>query len=188
MHDAISYTEAIRSKKECFPKPSPPLRTMDSLISKLDKALSDVKLPPKVKTHHIHFAVRQLIIAVKQLGSYVETLANKNPDRGLVYVQEAHMRVKKQSTYRKHIFTMRSGPSPGQITLTALAGLKMYSMNFQITTTPDKEESWKSVQQKTRSSVTVGGLMRGALYYGRCLRTDDEGTFQYGQIESAGVP
>ncbi|MFI5149473.1 MAG: hypothetical protein ACHQRM_07035 [Bacteroidia bacterium] len=188
LSNAQAYTNALREKKQRYPKPTPSLRTMDKLIDEMQEALIASNLSDRMKMGLIRVARKALLIAVKQLGAYVEALANKYPDEALTYVHEAMMNDKKQTSRNKLYFAMKSGPAKGEITLTALAGRKSYSMEFQITTTPRNEDSWKTVQQKTKSSVTISGLERGTLYYGRCIRTDSSGTYQYGETDSAGVP
>jgi hypothetical protein len=187
LEKGIAVVEGISQNPGWFPNAQPALRNARLQTQVLMQAMVKAAGYTKNKTAETSSGTRELIARLRMLAHYVESVTNQHPEQAETIAALAHMDVKKQGVFNKPRFAMVAGPSPGMITMRALASKKTFSMNFQLTNTPEVATSWKTVQNRTRATARITGLTPHLRYYGRCMFTDRTGTFQQGEVLSVSV-
>jgi hypothetical protein len=182
LEKGLAIVEGISQNPVWFPNPQPALGNARKLTDQLMQALTKAASGNKVKVSEGTASARELGFQLRALANYVERIARANSLQAETIARLANMEIRKQGVYRKPLFNMLKGPQPGTLILRALAGRKYFSMKFELTTTPDIAESWKTVQNKTKATARAEGLTPHTRYFGRCFRTDKTGTHQIGEV------
>lgn len=180
--DAKAYTDGIAKNPTVFPNPTPSLASVNTLSTDLHNAEIAAATRAKGAVKQRDAAKKALELAMVKLASYVQGIANADPDNALAIVALANMHVKTHNKAAKNDFTMVLGKRKGEVLMTAKSEKGRVTFNFEMSTDISNPANWKSVQNSSISKAIVGGLTKGTTYYGRVSRTDRKGTSQIGQI------
>jgi hypothetical protein len=183
--DAKAYVDGLINTPKWFPYPNPSILFLQTKITDLSNASVRAQTRQLGTVAQAKVAEKKLQLALRSLAAYVEDIANNNPLMAAAIVKSANMNSKKASLPNKADFAVKTGKKRGELVLTAKAGRSSFTMNFEITLDPENPLSWRSVQNKTLSSVTVKGLVSGVRYYARASRTDKNGTYPVGIVLNA---
>jgi hypothetical protein len=182
--DAKSYTDGITKNPTIFPNPVPSLASVNTLSTNLHTAEIAAANRAKDAVKVRNAAKKTLELALVKLASYVQGIANADPDNALAIVALANMIVKKHNKAVKNDFTMVQGKNKGELLMTAKSEKGRVTFNFELSTDTSNPANWKSVQNTSLAKALIGGLAIGTRYYGRVSRTDRKGTNQIGQVLS----
>jgi hypothetical protein len=167
-----------------FSSPMPALETVTGLINDLETAHLAAANGGMEDTAIMRVREQALDLALKTLAAYVESVANANPTEAEVIVLSAGMDVKRKSTAVRNGFVARSTGELG-VVMVRTPSVRRATYEFQVTTTPEDEASWKTVQAGTRSKLILKGLTSATRYFFRVRLVNSEGIQPWSEVKSA---
>jgi hypothetical protein len=155
-----------------FPTPSPTAATITTNVNNLEAAMLKAQGGGRDEVAAMRAAEEKLDLSVKLLASYVENIANTDPNNAVAIVLSAGMEVKGKSNKSNHGFELSAGKS-GEIIVTCPVE-KGATYEIQMCTDFTNEVNWKRVYIGTKSKFVMKGLTPGTRYYFRvCAITKD---------------
>jgi hypothetical protein len=157
-----------------FPSPVPPLATVAAAITALDAA----QLGAQTRTHGAA-ALRDekrtaFVSMLGRLKTYVESVAEANPEAGASIIQSAGVSTRKPTVRAKRVFAAKQGATSGTIQLVAPSAGPRTSYEWQYSL--DGGKTWISMPPTIQASTTLTGMTPATLV-----------TFRNRVVSSAGV-
>jgi hypothetical protein len=145
-----------------FPTPNPPLATVQADIDALATAEAFVLTRTKGAREARDAKLADLHRDLKQLASYVQSIADTNPPSAEAIVESSGFTVKRPSIRTKAAFKVLRGPLPGTVKLLAKwAGDRaVYGWRYSL-----DETTWTSLPDTWQSSTTLSGLAPLTRYF-----------------------
>jgi hypothetical protein len=145
-----------------FSSPSPSLASMSTNIQNLEAAVAAAKYGPPTATEDMHAKKKVLYDAMKQMGAYVEGIANLDPPNAAAIATSAGVGLKNDPKPRASGFRLTLTGVPGQVKLYALS-VKAASYKWEYTLTPADASSWISLDTNV-AKLLITGLTSGQRY------------------------
>ena len=150
-----------------FPTPTPSLTTVSTQLATLEAAYTLSQTRVKGSVSKMKVELKALEILLKNLASYVETIANADPDNAENIIQSAGMTVKKAAARPPKVFSATLTKVPGQVKLNSKAAGKTACYIYQMTTDPNTVTSWQTILTSNNVKDLVNGLASNTRYYFR---------------------
>ena len=144
---------------KAFPTPTPPLATVaasiDALISAENNAATKVKGAATAR----NVAKNALILQLKQLGGYVQSVADGDVENSATIIESARMSVRKVPARPARVFSAEPGPTTGTAKLVAhsASSRAAYEWEYSI----DAGKTWVAAPPSLQAKTTVTGLPAG---------------------------
>lgn len=164
-----------------FPTPSPALSVITANVNSVEAASITAKGGGKDETAVLRAKMLVLELSLKSLCSYVETVANTNFLTAEAVILSAGLNVKKAAPPKANGFRIVAGKNPGELDIRTDSKPRSF-YQFEMTLTPDVEDSWEQVYAGTRSRFIATGLESGERYHFRVLRTDKTGAGPWSNV------
>jgi hypothetical protein len=149
-----------------FPTPNPDLASITTQVNLLETDYNVSLTRVKGSVAKMRAEQKKLIILLKGLAAYVETIANADPDHALDIIAGAGMVVRKTSVRKPHVFSVSNGKLKGTAVLTTKA-VSRGTYLYQMTTDPNTPASWVQIYAGSNVKFTKTGLTSGTRYYFR---------------------
>jgi hypothetical protein len=149
-----------------FPQPSPSLSSIQAQIALLESACGLAMTRVKGSADKVQLACKALGISLKSLASYVETIANADPDAAASIINRAGMSVKKSYQAKPKFFSVKPTGDPGSVKIDCKAQNKAIYI-YEMTTDPNDAASWKIIYLGHKTKYIHRGLVSGTRYYFR---------------------
>jgi|GEM_PF-672389 len=153
-----------------FTAPTPTLAAVTAQINKLEAAYMLSQTRVKGSVADMHSEQKALNILLKSLSTYVEGIANANPEQAVGVIESSGMPVKKKSVHAPKTFTVKTTATPGEVELNTKA-VKKAVYTYAMTTDPNTATSWVDIIVNNDVKNTHGGLSSGTRYYFRVATT-----------------
>jgi hypothetical protein len=153
-----------------FASPSPTLASINSNIVSLEAAIAVTKRGIQATTADMHAKKKILHDALKNLGAYVEGIANLDPPNAITIARSAEMGIKNDPKPRPSGFRLQLTGIPGQVRLYTTS-IKSGSYRWEYTLTPTDNASWISVENNL-AKILITGLTSGQRYYFRAAAVE----------------
>ena len=147
-----------------FPSPVPTAAALLSLINALQSAQSGVDSRTKGASTLRNNAADALIIALQQLLSYVQSLADASPDTGSVIIAAAGLQIRSVPTRAQALLTLTNGKPSGTVNVRASAALlkqisnsSSHAVVFSWQVSSD-DKNWTNLPVRAVASTTITGL------------------------------
>jgi hypothetical protein len=150
-----------------FPTPTPSLTTVSTQLATLETAYTLSQTRVKGSVSKMKVELKALEILLKNLASYVETIANADPDNAENIINSSGMPVKKPRTVQPKLFTAVLTKIPGQVRLDSKAVNRSSCYIYQMTTDPNAATSWQTILTSNNVKDLVNGLASNTRYYFR---------------------
>jgi hypothetical protein len=167
------------SASSFFPAPSPPLSTLLADIDALTAAEANVLTRTKGSREARDAKLAVLRRDLKQLASYVQSIADANGPDGAAVVESTGFSVKRPSIRTKPAFQVVAGHSPGSVKLVAkwAADRALYGWRYST-----DQATWVSLPDTMQSSATVSGLAKLTAYFFQNRVTTKDGPGDWGRV------
>jgi len=162
----IQYAKAVAAamdtNKVTFPSPDPPSPQFASDIAAVDAAQTAAQSKTKGSVQARDEKLAVLRRDLKQLASYVQSIADANGTDGAAVVESTAFAVKRPSIRTKPAFRVAAGRSPGSVNLLAkwAADRALYEWRYSMDRT-----TWVSLPATIQSSTTVSGFVPLTAYF-----------------------
>jgi hypothetical protein len=179
----ISYSKGIvlaMTDNPDFTTPSPTLASVTTHIKDLEDADSVAQTGVRGSIGRRDEKQAIVLKDLHSLQSYVQGIADNNPDRAKSIITGAGMSVKQEASKVKSDFSAKR-LSSGVVQLTAKAVASRAAYQWQSST---DEKTWTTIRTTLQCSTIVDGLTPGETYYFRFCSTTSEGTGDWSQIIS----
>jgi hypothetical protein len=116
-----------------------------------------------------------LTILLKQLGAYIQSIADATPENGPSIIQSAGLAVRKLPARAARAFTATQGPVSGSARIVAVVAARRASYEWQ--SSVDGGHTWVAAPGTLKASTTITGLPVGtaAQFRYRALTKTGEG-------------
>lgn len=158
----IKFAQAVvtaLTNNAFYTNPNPPLATVSSLIAKLDAAETAVKTRAQGTVQARNVAKTALVEALHELKSYVESVANANPEQGDAMIASAALRAKTIPSRVKAALAVTPGDVSGTAKVEAKAVARRAAYEWQWSS--DGGKTWTAVPPTLQSRTTVTSLPVG---------------------------
>jgi hypothetical protein len=173
------------SQSSWFPAPVPSLATLEAAIDALEQA--------EVATHTMVGVVpardRKRLVAkqlFEQLRTYVQTIADANPEHAVAIIESAGMTVKGKGGRKASVASARPGEVSGEVIATAPRLRDRDSYEWQMST--DGMKTWGNLPSTKTAKTTVSGLTPGTTVYFRYRIVTNDGPTDWSEPFSVVVP
>ena len=180
--DAKSYVQKMTGNTN-FPTPSPALATVSTEIATLEASYGVSLSRVKGSVAQMHSDLKALSITLKLLASYVENIANADPDNAEAIINSAGMTVKKHTPLPPKVFTVKQGATPGVVLVNSKAS-KRASYIYQYTTDQNNANSWVDGYKNVKVKGSITGLTPATRYYFRVATVSTTGESSWSPIIS----
>ena len=174
--DFIAYATGVvhaMTNNPAFPAPVPALSALSAAVSDL-QAAETVALTRAKGTAAARNDKRAVVVSLlRQLGGYVQAIADATPENGASIIESAGLTVRKISTPGKRSFAARPGALSGSAIVTAVAAGPRSSYQWQYST--DGGKTWVSAPATTQGKTTIAGLPSGTTVQFRYLAVTPKG-------------
>jgi hypothetical protein len=164
-----------------FPTPTPALTVITTNINALETAHLVAKGGGKDETAAMKAKEQTLELSLKMLCAYVEGIANANLATAEAVVLSSGFGTKRQPAARANGFRLTHGKNSGEIAIKTDSEARAV-FTFEMTLTPEDENSWEEVHSSTRAQFLATGLESGQRYYFRFAKTNKEGTGPWSNV------
>jgi hypothetical protein len=164
--DARSYVTHMTTNAATFPNPSPTLAAITAQTNLLETDYNISVTRVRGSVAKMRTEEKKLIILLKGLASYVETVANADSDHALDIIPLAGMNVKKSPIRKPRVFTAVNGKLKGTVALST-KGISRGTYIYQMTIDPNTVASWAQIYTGSNVKFTKTGLTSGTRYYFR---------------------
>jgi hypothetical protein len=161
--DANLYVDQMNGNAD-FPNPVPSLSTIQIQVAQVQTAYTVAQTRQKGAVSAMYSVLKVLEVSLKQLASYVETVANADPDLAESIILSAGMTVKKTAVRAPKIFSVKQGITGEEVILNNKA-LKRAAYIYQLSTDPSKPDTWEIIYSGLRVKYIHKGLTPGIRYY-----------------------
>ena len=145
-----------------FPAPSPPLSTLLAHIDALTAAETNVLTRTKGAREARDAKLAVLRRDLRQLASYVQSIADQSGPRAAEVVETTGFGVKRPSLRTKPAFQVVRGRSPGSVRLLAKWAADRAVYGWRYSTDPT---TWIALPDTMQSSTTLSGLATLTVYF-----------------------
>jgi hypothetical protein len=166
-----------------FPTPSPALMVITANANALEAAFITAKGGGKDETALMHAKEQVLELSLKTLCSYVEGIANGNLSTAESVVLSSGFSTKKVPSPRANGFRITPGKNPGEIAIKTDSESRAV-FTFEMTLTPEDDDSWEEIHSSTRAQFMATGLESGKRYHFRFSKTNKEGIGPWSNVLS----
>lgn len=158
---AQAIEASISANATTFPTPVPTMAQFSSDISALIAAEATAKTRVKGAVQARDAALKVVETDMNQLRTYVETVANANPDKATAIANSASMEVRKApATKKKNDVNLKQGKASGSVTVTARVGTKQkQSHEWEYST--DGGKTWVTSNPTVQAKTSISGLPPG---------------------------
>jgi hypothetical protein len=157
-----------------FPNPAPSLAALTTSILALSAAESATLTRTKGAVAARNTAKAALVTQLRQLGGYIQTIADADPENGAAIIQSAGIAVRKTPVRAPRVFTAEPGPTTGTVKLVAGAAARRASYEWEYS--PDGGKTWVLATPTLQARTVVTGLTAGTTVQ-----------FRYRGVTKAGV-
>ena len=180
---ATNIVDAMTANPKTFPAPSPALATVSTHIADLATKESAAKSRASGATADRDAAVKVLLVDLKSLRAYVETIANGDPGNAASIAKDAGMSVRARTTHPKSDLAVKH-VATGEVKVVAKAikGGKAHDWQYSL-----DGKTWTDVPSSLQGNTTIKGLQVGVLTYFRHRVITKIGVQDWGQPISAVV-
>lgn len=137
-----------------FPSPTPTLAAFATNINGAEAAYLQAKTGGTDATATMRAKIAAFQLAMKQLVTYVEVIANQNLATAEAVILSSGMLVKTKATRTVKNFDATATKHPGEIKLKLKAAPRA-AYEFQISTDITNPANWRTIVQGTLSSTTL---------------------------------
>jgi hypothetical protein len=162
--DLIVYANHIVQEmtgKANFPSPTPPLVTVTSHVQALETAETTAKTHAKGTADARNLPLQQVVTDLHQLGAYVQTVADSNPNQAAAILTSAGFGTHPHGVHATPDLIAHMGPG-GLVLLRAHAVGKRAAYEWQMST--DGGKTWSSLPSTTTAHTSIAGLTFGQTY------------------------
>jgi hypothetical protein len=158
-----------------FPTPDPSLATLQAALSALEEAETAVRSGSRGATAARDEKRRVLGTLLRQLGAYVQKVADGDSSTAEAVIESAGVSVHKLAIRQKQRFTVRQGAVSGSVKLMTIWVGRRASYAWQYSL--DGGATWLTRPITLRSKTTVSGLPVGTmvLFRSRAVTKKGEG-------------
>jgi hypothetical protein len=139
-----------------FPTPVPALSDVSAAVSALQTAetatLSRLKGAVVVRNDR----KAALVVLMGELRSYIQKVADADPENGAAIIQSSGLPVRKARSLRPRVFTARPGAVSGSVEVVAVAAARRASYEWEYST--DGGKTWIAAAPSLQAKTTIPGL------------------------------
>jgi hypothetical protein len=148
-----------------FPQPTPSLTKVRAAIKTLDVAHTNAQTGTKGLVTKRDEVCAALVNVLNQLKTYVQAVANENPEQAHSIIETAGMSVASPATPVKLPFDVRADKLSGSVLLAVIAAAKMATYYWQMST--DACQTWKDLGPTKQAKKKVPDLVPQKTYWFR---------------------
>jgi hypothetical protein len=160
--DFIAYATGVAhamTNNPAFPTPVPALSALSAAVSDL-QAAETLALTRAKGTAAARNDKRAVVVSLlRQLGGYVQAIADGTPENGATIIQSAGIPVRKVTVRATRVFGATAGPVTGSAKLTATIAARRASYEWEYST--DGGKTWVGAPSTLQAKTTVTGLPVG---------------------------
>ena len=159
----VTYSEQVMQKMTgnlYFPTPTPTLATVTQAIDGLRAAAATALTRAKGTATAREDKRKALAKVMKQLGGYIQTISDANPETGATIIESAGVSVKKETPRKPRIFEATPGPVTGSAKVTAPSAANRVAYEWQTST--DGGKTWGTSATTLQARTVVTGLTAGS--------------------------
>jgi hypothetical protein len=181
--DFIAYATGVAhamTNNPAFPAPVPALSALSAAVSDL-QAAETVALTRAKGTAAARNDKRAVVVSLlRQLGGYVQAIADATPENGATIIQSAGIPVRKVTVRATRVFGAKAGPVTGSAKLTAAVAAARASYEWEYSL--DGGKTWVGAPSTLRSKTTMTGLPVGTsvLFRYKAVTKTGEGDWSQG--------
>ena len=181
--DFIAYATGVAhamTNNPAFPAPVPALSALSAAVSDL-QAAETVALTRAKGTAAARNDKRAVVVSLlRQLGGYVQAIADATPENGATIIQRAGIPVRKATVRATRVFGAKAGPVTGSAKLTATIAARRASYEWEYSA--DGGKTWVSAPSTLQAKTTVTGLPVGTsvLFRYKSVTKTGEGDWSQG--------
>jgi hypothetical protein len=159
----ITYAQAIvkgMTNNASFPTPYPPLATVTTAVNVLQDSETAALARTKgaVAMRNEQRAVLASLLA--QVRSYVQSIADANPENGPSIIESAGLSVKKPANRKPRIFSALPGATSGTVKIEAPSAGHRASYLWQYSL--DGGKTWVDIAPTLQAKTSLSGLTLGS--------------------------
>jgi len=144
-----------------FPNPAPTLAQVSASITALGTAETATLTRVKGSVATRNTARATLRTQLEQLKSYVQTVADADPEHAAALIQGAGMAVRKTPVRPPRVFDATPGPVAGSVKLVAGAAARRAAYEWEFST--DGGKTWVAAPPTLQAKTIVTGLPSGVI-------------------------
>ena len=160
--DFIAYATRIvaaMTGNPLFPTPTPALAALTAAIVDLQNAQTAALARTQGAATTRDEKRAAVAVMLRQLRSYVQSIADATPENGASIIESAGMAVRKTPVHAARASGAKQGPVSGSAHLTAVVAARRASYEWQYSL--DGGKTWIDVAGTLKASTTVTGLPVG---------------------------
>jgi hypothetical protein len=166
LNNANHYVACITANGY-FLTPSPALASIAAQLGTLQTAYNLALTKAHGSAGAMRTEERKLVILLKGLASYVETIANGDTDHASEIIASSGMPEKKSVVHKPKTFTALPGKLKGSVNLNTKAVKGGSAYIYQMNTDPTNVANWVTVYTGTKVKFTKTGLTSATHAYFR---------------------
>jgi hypothetical protein len=143
-----------------FPTPAPALAAVTTALDNLDTAETAALTRAKGTAEVRDAALAKVKTLLRQLASYVQTIADASGDQAGTVITSAAMAVRKVTPRQKQVFEAVQSVS-GSVILYGVVAAEATAYIWQMST---DEKTWTALPTTSKAKTTVSGLTPGVIY------------------------
>ena len=147
------------TNNKVFPDPSPPLATVAASIDALVGAENLAATRANGAATARNVAKAALIVELKQLGAYVQSVADGDAENSAAIIESARISVRKVPVRPARVFNAAQGPTTGTAKLVAHSASNRAAYEWEYST--DGGKTWVAAPPSLQAKTTVTGLPAG---------------------------
>jgi hypothetical protein len=161
--DFVTYARNLvksMTANPLFPSPIPSLATISTATDELAAAQAATLTRTKGAVATRNEKRAALVLLVKQLAHYVQTVADASHEGGASVIASAGFAARKAPTRRARAFEARPGAVSGTASLVAVTPSRRASYEWQ--SSADGGKTWVLAPVTLQAKTTIAGLVPGA--------------------------
>jgi hypothetical protein len=158
----IQYAQNIAkgmTANPAFPTPTPALAAVTAAIAALNAAETATLTRLKGAVSTRNAARAALIMLLRQLGSYIQAIADADPENGASIIESAGIGIRKTPVRAPRVFNATPGPTTGSAKLVTAAVAHRASYEWETST--DGGKTWVPAPPTLQARTVVTGLPAG---------------------------
>jgi hypothetical protein len=159
----VKYSLAIvqaMTGNPSFPSPAPTLAAVTAATNALEAAETATLARTKGSVPVRDEKRAALVTMLRQLGAYIQTVADATPETAVSVIESAGVGVRKTAVRKPRVFDVKQGPVSGSASLVAATAGKRSSYEWETST--DGGKTWVLARSTLQARATVTGLPSGA--------------------------
>jgi hypothetical protein len=160
--ELISFAEQVVTSvtnNPSFPTPSPTLAVISQAIADLQAAQAAAQLRAKGAVQARNDKKTALVKLLQLFKSYVQNIADGDPDTSVTVIHAAGLAVKKAPNRKPHTFAAIEGAISGSVKLVTVSAGSRASYLWQYST--DGGKTWIDAPGTSQAKTTIVGLTAG---------------------------